>query len=258
MNKYFRCVLICILSVIVLFSSFKVIEHLVIGNREKKTIEEVFEQVVSQESAPDVPQDGVEDKDKDEVAVVVKKPLSDVNIKKLFKLNSDSIGWLSIPNTRINYPVMHTPYDNEKYLHKDFYKKSSRSGVPFLDGWQTLESDNIFIYGHNMKNGTMFWSLKKFKNASFLRRNKKIYFKTIEGISEYHVYAVIETSDKSEWYNYYGEITEETFKKMMKYIDKNARVKSDAKVNFGDKLLTLSTCGSSEDERLLVIAVKKG
>ena len=71
------------------------------------------------------------------------------NLTPLFELNGDCIGWICIPNTAVNYPVMFTPEEPQKYLRKNFEGEYSVSGVPFLDGNSTPECDNLIIYGHN-------------------------------------------------------------------------------------------------------------
>ena len=78
------------------------------------------------------------------------------NLTPLFEANGDCIGCICIPNTAVNYPVMFTPEEPQKYLRKNFEGEYSVSGVPFLDGASTPECDNLIVYGHYMKNGTMF------------------------------------------------------------------------------------------------------
>ena len=82
------------------------------------------------------------------------------DLSELFAMNDDFVGWLYIPDTDINYPVMHTTDDPERYLRRNFHGEYSESGVPFLDFRCTLDSDNLIIYGHNMMNGTMFAGLR--------------------------------------------------------------------------------------------------
>lgn len=77
-------------------------------------------------------------------------------IPLLISQNSDCIGWITIDNTAVDYPVMHTPEWPQKYLRMNFYQQYSDSGVPFLDYRCTLESDNFIIFGHNMRNGTTY------------------------------------------------------------------------------------------------------
>ena len=108
-------------------------------------------------------------------------PLITRNMKKLKEMNSDCIGWIYIEDTKVNYPVMYTPQEAEKYLRKNFYGKYSTGGVPFIDIRCPLNSKNLIIYGHNMKNGTMFGGLKKFLDEDYRKAHKTIEFETAEG-----------------------------------------------------------------------------
>lgn len=122
------------------------------------------------------------------------------NIKPILLQNSDCIGWIYIPNTNISYPVMHTPNEPQKYLRLNFDKKYSSSGVPFLD-YRCSDETNLIIYGHNMKNGTMFSDLKKYLDTSFLADNKIIEFETADGITHYEIVEVLRCDNTSEIYN---------------------------------------------------------
>ena len=157
------------------------------------------------------------------------EPAAERNIPKLIAANTDCIGWLSIDGTNISYPVMHTPSDPQKYLRQNFYGKYSQSGVPFLDGRCDLQSTNLIIYGHNMKNGTMFSDLKKYVNIEFLNTHRTVKFETVDGSRYYTVTEVLKTNTSNAWYN---RITCED-----------------------GRHLILSTCyGSGKDGRLLIIA----
>ena len=153
------------------------------------------------------------------------------NIQALIAENSDCIGWLSIDGTNISYPVMHTPSEPQKYLRRNFYGKYSQSGVPFLDGRCDLQSTNLIIYGHNMKNGTMFSNLKKYVDRDFLNAHRTVKFETADGIRYFTVTKVLRTDITDAWYN---RITAEDGRR-----------------------LVLSTCyGSGKDGRLLIIAAE--
>lgn len=153
------------------------------------------------------------------------------NIQALIAENSDCIGWLSIDGTNISYPVMHTPSEPQKYLRRNFYGRYSQSGVPFLDGRCNLQSTNLIIYGHNMKNGTMFSDLKKYVDRDFLNAHRTVKFEMVDGIRYYTVAEVLKTNTSDAWYN---RITAE-----------------------GGRRLVLSTCyGSGKDGRLLIIATE--
>ena len=153
------------------------------------------------------------------------------NIQALITENADCIGWLSIDGTNISYPVMHTPSDPQKYLRRNFYGKYSQSGVPFLDGRCDLQSSNLIIYGHNMRNGTMFSDLKRYVDGDFLNAHRTVKFETADGVQTFTVTEVLKTNNSDEWYN---RITAE-----------------------GGRRLVLSTCyGSGKDGRLLIIAAE--
>lgn len=159
------------------------------------------------------------------------RPAAERNIQALITENADCIGWLSIDGTNISYPVMHTSSDPQKYLRRNFYGKYSQSGVPFLDGRCDLQSTNLIIYGHNMKNGTMFSDLKKFLNTDFLNAHRTVKFETVDGIRYYTVAEVLKTNTSDAWYNRIA-------------------------VEDGRHLI-LSTChGSGKDGRLLIIAAE--
>mgnify|MGYP002577746235 CR=1 FL=1 len=153
------------------------------------------------------------------------------NIQALITENADCIGWLSIDGTNISYPVMHTPSDPQKYLRRSFYGQYSQSGVPFLDGRCSTVGGNLIIYGHNMKNGTMFSDLKKYLNTDFLNSHRTVRLETADGVFLFTVTEVRRTNIADPWYN---RITSED-----------------------GRQLILSTCyGSGKDGRLLIIAAE--
>lgn len=153
------------------------------------------------------------------------------NIQALITENADCLGWLSIDGTNISYPVMHTPSDPQKYLRRSFYGQYSQSGVPFLDGRCSTVGGNLIIYGHNMKNGTMFSDLKKYLNTDFLNSHRTVRLETADGVFLFTVTEVRRTNTADQWYN---RITSED-----------------------GRQLILSTCyGSGKDGRLLIIAAE--
>lgn len=160
------------------------------------------------------------------------RPAAERNIQALITENADCIGWLSIDGTNISYPVMHTPSDPQKYLRRNFYGKYSQSGVPFLDGRCDLQSTNLIIYGHNMRNGAMFSDLKRYVDRDFLNAHRTVKFETADGVQTFTVTEVLKTNTSDARYNH---ITAED----------------------GSRCLILSTCyGSGKDGRLLIIAAE--
>ncbi len=159
------------------------------------------------------------------------EPLRDLSA--LFAENSECIGWLCIPDTTIDYPVMYTPDAPQKYLRRNFYGEYSQSGVPFLDYRCSPDSGDLLIYGHNMKNGTMFSDLRKYLDADFRDGHQTIELQTASGLYRYTVAEIKVTDTSDEWYENIG-------KKL-----------------FEDKrFLVLSTCHGGGNGRLLIIAVK--
>lgn len=125
------------------------------------------------------------------------------NLTPLFELNGDCIGWICIPNTAVNYPVMFTPEEPQKYLRKNFEGEYSASGVPFLDGASTMEYDNLIIYGHNMKNGTMFSDITQYRDKAYYEEHPYIEFETADGMRIYQVFAVEYVKNNDGWYDFH-------------------------------------------------------
>lgn len=178
------------------------------------------------------------------------------NLAPLFAENSDCIGWIYIPGTEVNYPVMHTPDNPQKYLRKNFYGEYSQSGVPFLDGGCSLQSDNLILFGHNMRNGTMFSAVTGYAVADYQKEHPAIEFETAAGCTVYTVFAAVSVKKTDAWYDFIDCSDKESFEKALSDISARARYTTEAVPQYGDRLLTLSTCyGSSKDDRLIVIAV---
>ena len=182
---------------------------------------------------------------------------------EVHKKYSDFIGWIKIPGTAIDYPVMHTPNYPEFYLNRDFNKEKSSHGTPFLDyKCDTLSpSDNMILYGHNMKDGTMFANLNKYKDRAFFEACPTIEFDTLHTAGQYEIVAAFLGSGNTSGpdafaYNMYTEFYNESmFNEFINEIVSRRLYDTGIIPSFGDKLLTLSTCEySREDSRMVVMA----
>lgn len=174
----------------------------------------------------------------------------------LYKKNKDFIGWLTIPYTKIYYPVMQTfedgEYeDGEYYIYKDFNKEYSASGLLFADSACSIElpTDNIIIYGHNMKTGTMFKDLFKYESEEFYKAHKNFTFNTIYEDGTYEVVAVFYSKiypatdvGHFKYYQFVHAGHEEEFLEYVKGIQSLSIYDTGVNVEYGDKLVTLSTC----------------
>lgn len=182
----------------------------------------------------------------------------------LVSANPDCAGFLEIPGTAIQFPIMFTPTKPEKYLYQDFFGKNEKRGTPFLDKATVLgESQNYIIYGHNMKDGSVFGMLPSFLDKNFCETHRLIYFNTAVSEGVYEVVAVCKTevlakvSEKFKYYQYGGPLSQADFETYVESIRDMANLLLDYDVKWGDELLTLSTCyhrRSGDYGRLIVVA----
>ena len=159
----------------------------------------------------------------------------------LKKQNQDFVFWINILNTNIDYPVLQSN-DNKKYLNTSFNKNKSISGSIFMDyRCDFKNSPNLVVYGHNMKNGTMFNNLKKYSDEAFFNKNK---FITIEKENKIYSYEVFSTYVTSTKFNYIKSNfkNENEYISFLQEIKNKSEIKSNITLNSKDKILTLSTC----------------
>lgn len=202
-----------------------------------------------------------------------RQDMRDAMMKKygeLYNRNSDFIGWLSIEGTDISYPVMQTPDEPEKYLEMNFDGDFDYHGTLFADARCRLDPENVstdtIIYGHHMKDRTMFGSLPDFENADYCKEHNMIRFDTLYRPGTYRIFAVIldqaaEIGSDHVKDIYYNFIDAEDEASLREYLDHMyaAAVYYDPEnePKFGDEILTLSTCNYHvTDGRLALIAVR--
>ena len=183
----------------------------------------------------------------------------------LIKRNPDFAGWIRIEGTVIDYPVMFPPKEADFYLHHDFDKNDSKSGVPYIGKNCGQDCDNTIIYAHNMKNGTMFAGLLKYKDESFYKDHPVISFDTVEENGIYDIIAVFrekvhyrDEMDVFRYYDYCGELDENKYNDYINNIKSLSLYETGKTAVHGQKLLTLSTCSyHTENGRFVVVAVKR-
>jgi len=178
------------------------------------------------------------------------------------------IGWIHIPDTKIDYPVMYRPEEKNYYLHRGFDRNYAFEGLPFLDERcdLSLPSDNLILYGHNMKNGTLFGCLKDYLKKDHYDAHPLIYFDTLTERGIYRIFAVIpivlaEMEDE-RMACYAVSMTEDQqqIQSLQAYVERYAEHFSlDALPQVGDQVITLSTCtGFRDANRLVVMAARIG
>ena len=175
--------------------------------------------------------------------------------------NSDFIGWITIDGTNINYPVMQTKKEPDYYLKHGFDKSYSEYGVPYLQ-WDcdALTSDNLVVYGHNMKNGTMFSDLERYADEAFYQSHRYICFDTLTDYGTYEIIAVFRTTAYSDdGFKYYNFVDAEDTADFNSFVEKCKELSlydTGVTAEYGDKLLTLSTCEYTRTNGRLVVVAK--
>lgn len=182
----------------------------------------------------------------------------------LYAENSDTIGWLKIDGTGIDNVVMQAPDEIDKYLHTDFYGSYSYRGCLFVDEQcDVLRSDNIIIYGHNMNDGSMFGSLLYYASEDFYRGHKYISFDTVYEKQTYEVVGAVKTeilpegSNSFKYYEYKGHDDDKSLAEYKRFLSENSLYETDAVLEIGDKILTLSTCAYHTDDGRFIVVAKR-
>lgn len=181
--------------------------------------------------------------------------------QELHDQNSDMVGWIQIENSKINYPVMQSSVENKDfYLYRDFEKKESVRGCIYA--WEECDvfgpSDNITLFGHNMKDGSMFAYLGNYYDKSTWEENSLIFFDTLTESHVYKIFAVFKTSGTDgEGFAYHqvsNVANEAEFNEFVSTCKQLAFYDTGITPVYGDKLLCLSTCEYTLDNGRFVVA----
>ena len=190
-------------------------------------------------------------------------PLSSY-LSSLAQRNKDLAGWIRIEDTIVNYPVMYTPEELEKYLHRNFEGQYSLAGLPFLDTAYPPDSQKVnqIIYAHNMKSGQMFAILNEYLKDDFWAKYRSLSFYTLSTHRDYEVLALIPLvlgpMDDPKMMIFHPLTTdnEQSVAEINSYLMSYAR-RLDGKVQLGDDLLTLVTCRHARDSDRLILVARK-
>ena len=177
----------------------------------------------------------------------------------LYRENDDLVGWIKIDGTNINYPVVQSKDAPNFYLKHDFEKNYTDYGCPYAQQNCDVQapSDNVVLYGHNMKDGTMFCDLTNYKSESFWAQHRTIQFDTLTEQHEYTVIAAFkgEAAELFAYNAFVDAATPEEFDAYVAAVKELALYDTGISAAYGDKLITLSTCEYSfENGRMVVVA----
>lgn len=253
MKKTFSIILIAVFTALLGTSAYFITDHYKQAEEQTELYNSLVKIVEESETEPIEPIQYSEEK------TVLPE------LTELYRQNSDLVGWIQIEDTKINYPVMQTVDNPNFYLRRGFDKKYSDYGCPYVQENCDVQSpsDNVVIYGHNMNNGSMFADLEKYKNRGFWQEHKTLVFNTMTEKCEYEILAVFKTvvyTDSPESFKYYHFTDAETPEDFTAFVNKCEELSlydTGVSAEYGDKLITLSTCEYSRTNGRLVVVAKK-
>lgn len=238
-NKIFIFLIFIISLFTFIFSTFNIIKYLIENNRNKKINANLSNAIIVNENAED------------------KEKKYQIDFKKLESINGDTVGYIKVYGTDIDYIVVQGE-DNSYYLEHNFNKERNVAGWVFADYKNQFDGSdkNIVIYGHNMRNGTMFGTLDKALKKEWMdnEQNRIIYLVTKDKTIKYEVFSVYEIADEDYYIKTEFEYGE--FDDFVNTVSQRSFEDFGVKINDTDSILTLSTCGNNNKYRTVLHAKK--
>lgn len=248
MRKILRYVLYAVLASVLGVSTFYIIRTCKETGRQEKLYKSL--QTVVAEKEP--------------IGTAESEPVMLPEYAELYRQNSDLVGWIRIEDTNINYPVVQSKDKPNFYLKHGFDKEYADCGCPYVQENCDVQkpSDNLVIYGHHMKSGSMFSDLEKFKKKDFWEEHKTFSFNTLYEKQTYEVIAVFKTvvytgsANEFKYFQFSDAQTPEQFDEYIAKCKEKALYDTGVSAEYGDKLITLSTCEYSNTNGRLVLVAK--
>lgn len=259
LKRWVRITLLIIFIIIFIFSAFKILLWKKDGEKIKNIKKAVIEEIKPTEKA--AKEENVEivnppnDKDND-YWNYIKMDMIDVDFDELKKKNKDTVGWIKVNGTNINYPVVQTT-DNEYYLTHSYDKSINKAGWVFADYRNNFKDfdKNTIIYAHGRVDTTMFGSLKNILKSSWYedKNNYVIKFSTEKENTLWQVFSVYEIKAES-YYITTNFSSNEEFEEFIKTLESRSKINFNANPSSKDKIITLSTCKDSKGNRVVMHA----
>ena len=236
-----RWVLFAICICVFCFSGYKLYDKYKMYKENKEAYAEINE-VVIQPASYNIPNIEQEGESTGPLPQRLANPIPEIDFAVLADMDKNAFGWLYIPDTVMNYPVVRGK-DNDYYLNHALGGKWNNGGCPFVDyrNKDGFEDYNTVIYGHHLRNGMMFACLDDYAKQEFYDAHPVVYFTTESGKYILRIFAAYTTHSTSDAYNRSFK-NEEAF---MNWVDKaleQSKIKTDVEITAQDKVLTLSTC----------------
>ncbi len=223
----------------------------------EKEYDELRQYLLAEPISPEDPtlaqaEEGEESEESDSTVV----PMSRIDLASLQEINTDAIGWIEIAGTSISYPMVHTT-DNTYYLTHTFRKEKNKSGSVFLEAANASDFSDMhtIVYGHNMKDGSMFAGLKNYSKAAYWEAHPYIYLDTADASHCYQIFSCHEANTDDITYTI-GFKADDTYQTFLDSLKEASNYDTGVEVSKEDPILTLSTCTKSGTKRFVVHAKK--
>lgn len=258
MQKKVRRALTVFLALIALFSGVVIAWNWIRSYQEKQTYSSLASQVRDIAQLQSIGDSDVEDNEEAD-------GYSRLNAYiQLADENPDMAGWITIPGTGVDYPVMYTPEEPEYYLRRNFYGEYAVCGSIFVGEGCAPDGIHTILYGHNMDDGSMFATLLDYQEEEFAKEHATILYDTLEEEGEYQVvgafYSEAYASDEKDVFRYYRytDLSDpEVYEEYVHQVKEISLYDTGVTPQPGDKLVTLSTCSyHTADGRFVVVAYK--
>ncbi len=182
---------------------------------------------------------------------------ADVDVERIASDYPDVVGWLWSEDSTINYPILFSG-DNDKYIDTDYSGEVSKSGAIFIDGESSpdFSDPHTLIYGHNMRDGSMFGCLKKYKTDDTYYKEHQFFQVFLNNMKyRYQIFAFMDVSDTHDVYETYGKDPRDIYNLILE-LKRGSYTDTGVDVDASDHIITLSTCTADDDERFIVCAVR--
>ena len=248
-KRVFEYILIVIFLIIIIFSTYKIIIWAKENNKNKEEKEEIQNYITIENEVANE----ITNEEEQEKTIIYK-----VNFEALKNKNPDTIGWLKVQNTLIEYPVLRGDVGNF-YINHSFNKTNNSAGWIFTDPRDNIDGEdkNIVIFGHNRRDRSMFGSLSDvFKKEWYSNeKNLKIKFITENEDSTYQIFSTYTIDAEEDYIEVYFD-TDEEYESYLKKCKQRSTRNFNIDVNSSDKILTLCTCANDNNYRVIVHAKK--
>ena len=252
MNKKIYILIVLVLVAVMATSTYFIASHYFDSKQQSEMYEELVEKVEQPEEIQPMELGSTES------AFIPE-------YEELYRQNPDMVGWIKVEDTKINYPVMQSIDEPNFYLKHGFDRNYTDYGCPYVQENcdVNVPSDNLIIYGHHMNDGSMFAGLMKYKEKDFWESHKTFSYDTLTEHYEYEIVAVFKTvvyTNSSDSFKYYQFVNAENTEEFDEYIAKCkelALYDTGVSAEYGDKLITLSTCEYSRTNGRLVVVAKR-